>query len=195
MTISDQVDVEHRGDARQVVLAVSDGRGQHVAISTGQLDNERREISRQMVDISGSVSDQHLGHVSVLVTGDFDPVGEGTPGRSRSARLASARFGCCRCRWPLVEDHQLRLLLVYYGIGDGQRTQLVVGLDKHGAVGAAGQGGAQPLLGRGRPSDTTTIFVAMPFSSRCTASSSAISRNGFMAILTLAVLTQPSRCR
>ncbi|MNC68621.1 hypothetical protein D3C75_1192420 [compost metagenome] len=36
------------------------------------------------------------------------------------------------------------------------------------------------------PTETTTISLAMPFSLRRTASSTAISQKGFMAILTLA---------
>ena len=97
----------------------------------------------------------------------------------------------------LAEDHELRLLLVddrLQELRDGERLQLDVGLDQDRAVGAERQRGAQRLLAaRSTPQETATISVATPFSFSRTASSTAISSNGFIDILTLAVSTPDCR--
>ena len=68
--LGDLVDVEQRGHARQDVLAVGGGRGQHVAVTAAlllhQLHDQRRDVFRQLVGIGGAVGDQYLGHAGDL---------------------------------------------------------------------------------------------------------------------------------
>ena len=83
--LGDLLDIQQRGDARQVVLAVGGGRGQHVAVGgrrgpPGQLDDQRRDVFRQLVGIGRVVGDQYLGdagdlgggfgHRATALTGD-----------------------------------------------------------------------------------------------------------------------------
>src|SRR5690606_32649725 len=64
--LGDLVDVQQCGDARQDVLAVGGGRGQHVAVSLAQLGNQRGDVFRQQVGVGGVVRDQHLGNAGDL---------------------------------------------------------------------------------------------------------------------------------
>src|SRR5690606_24172285 len=64
--LGDLVYVQQGGDARQVVLAVGGGGGQHVAVALAQLGDQGRDVFRQLVSEGGVVGHQDLGHAGDL---------------------------------------------------------------------------------------------------------------------------------
>jgi hypothetical protein len=127
---------------------------------------------------------------AVAVFSNLDLGGERALRSSPAARPASGRSGwqsssmACLPRMtrpgcsprPRLQD-----------LGDGQRLGRFVGLDQDAAVGAHGERGADGFLrllpGRWK---RRRLLVAVPASFRRIASSTAISSNGFIDILTLA---------
>jgi hypothetical protein len=93
-------------------------------------------------------------------------------------------------RPPRIALHE-RPVDALQDLGDGQRLDDVIDLDENAAVGTHGERGADGFLRL--PIDTTTTSSTLPASFRRSASSTAISSNGFIDIFTLASSTpEPS---
>ena len=89
----------------------------------------------------------------------------------------------------VCQDNQLRRFLVHKRLEQfchGQRLQFGIGFHQNGAVGPDGHGRAQGFLASRRAAGHRDDFFATPASFKRTASSTAISSNGFIDILTLA---------
>src|SRR5690606_13762303 len=59
--LGDLINVQQRGNARQVVLAVGAGRGQDVAVVLAQLGDQQGDVLRQLVRVGSVVGQQDLG--------------------------------------------------------------------------------------------------------------------------------------
>jgi hypothetical protein len=64
--VGDLLHVEQGRRARHDVLARGRGRGQHVAVVPGQLDDQGRHVLGLAVLVVGSLGEQHLGHAGHL---------------------------------------------------------------------------------------------------------------------------------
>ena len=60
--LGDLINIQLRGNARQDVFAVGGGSSQDMAVASAKLGNQRRDVFRQLMRVSGIVSDQDFAH-------------------------------------------------------------------------------------------------------------------------------------